>query len=113
MRALFGGAQSIVNMEFALPAVIIKAIGGVRVLLCLNDDCSAADGMDRARVHVDHVAFIYVNPVQQMFQAGFTYRQLDFALACSRLQSQPDLRSRLGPQHIPTLCLTAGLANSG
>src|SRR5690242_15978820 len=99
-------------MEFTRPAVIIKAVGSIGILLCFDDDCSTADGVDRSGVHIDHVAFIHVDPVEQMFQPGFAYRPLDFGLAGSRLQSQPDLRSWLGAQHIPALRLAAGLANS-
>src|SRR5580765_8096103 len=48
-----------------------------------------------------------------MLHPVFAYRNFDFGLARSRLQSQAYLSSAVGPQHIPALRFAARLADSG
>src|SRR5262245_20289029 len=97
-------------MQFAGPAIIVQTIRGVRVLLDFKNYRAGADGMDRAGIHVDQVAGVEVNPVEQLLHPDFADSAFNFSLGYSRLQPKTDLRSRRSLKYVPALRLATWFA---
>src|SRR5215470_5116994 len=100
-------------MQLTGPAVIVYTIRGIRVLLDFEKYCSGADGMDCACLHVDQIAGMEIDPVEQLLHASFTDRSFNFWLCYPRLQPKTNLRARHRLQHIPALRFAAWFAHSG
>ncbi len=103
--------KSLGHVQFARASVIIETVGGVGILLCLDDDRSRPDGMHGSGIHVDHIALVDVNPVEQRLQANFRDGAFHLGLGDSGFKAQPHLRPRLGAQDIPALRLAACLTD--
>src|SRR5215469_9166097 len=69
--------------------------------------------MDRARIYVNQIARMEVNPVEQLLHSCLPDRALNMALADARLQTKPHLSSGGRLEHKPALGLAAWLAGSG
>jgi len=56
----FGGGETFVDVQRAGTPVIVEAVGGVGILLRLDQDRTGADGVDGSGVHIDHLAGVDV-----------------------------------------------------
>src|ERR1022692_4327656 len=56
-------------MQRARASVVVETIGGVGLLLRLHYDGAWSQRMHRATSHVNHLALINIDPVEQLFRA--------------------------------------------
>src|ERR1035441_6579810 len=99
-------------MQRARASVVVETIGGVGLLLRLHYDGAWSQRMHRATGHVNHLALINIDPVEQLFRALVMDGLLELSQSNAGLQVQGDLRSRLGMGHVPAFGFAPGLAEA-
>ena len=95
-------------MQLARAPVIIEAIRGIGILLRLQQHYPRANGVHCAGVHVNHLAGSHSYPIEQLFGALSRDCVSQLLPRHAALESDGDLRVRLGGQHVPAFRLPAG-----
>src|SRR5208337_2178113 len=108
--ALLDRGEAALQMQRAPASVVVETIRGVGLLLRLHDDGPRSQRMHRAAGNVNHLALIDVDPVKQLFGAPFVDALLELSARNAGLQSERNLRSRLGVGHVPAFVFAPGLA---
>src|SRR5215831_4901506 len=99
-------------MQFPRTSVVVQSIRRVRLLLCLHDDRPWPKRMYSSASDVNHVALIYVDPVQQILGTLLVNRSFQLRRSHARLQAKSNLGARLSVSHIPALGLSPRLADT-
>ena len=99
-------------MQRASASVVVETIRGVGLLLRLHYDGARPQRMHRAAGHVNHLALIDVDPIEQLFRAIFLDALRELSHGNAGLQAQGNLRSGLGMRHIPAFGFAPGLAEA-
>src|SRR5579859_1712352 len=99
-------------MQFARTPVIIQAVGGVRLLLRLDDDRPRSERVHCAARDINHVARIDVDPVENFFGALLVNRFFQLRRGYTFFQAQSNLRAGLGMGDVPALRLAPRLAHA-
>src|SRR5208282_2921686 len=99
-------------MERTRASVVVKAIGGVGLLLRLDDYGAWSQRVHRSAGYVNHFALIDVDPVEQLFRTIFLDGLLELSHGNTGLQSKSDLRSGFGVGYVPAFGLAPGLAEA-
>src|SRR5947208_6459030 len=98
-------------MQLARAAIIVEPVSRVGILLGFEQYAVRTNGVNCTCVDVDHVPWLYWNPVQQFFHVLTMNRRLHFRATRSALQSKSHFGLRRGLEHIPAFGLSAGQAN--
>src|ERR1035441_2247467 len=81
-------------MQRARASVVVETIGGVGLLLRLHYDGAWSQRMHRATGHVNHLALINIDPVEQLFRALVMDGLLELSQSNAGLQAHGAMRSR-------------------
>src|SRR5689334_25399014 len=111
MCDFFHRFQSAVEVQLARTAIIVEAIGSVGILLCFQEDGAWPDCVHCARIDVDHVAYLYGNPVQKLLHVLGMDRGFNLSPIYSWLESESNGRFWSGGEHVPTFSFSARLAD--
>src|SRR5882762_6583937 len=99
-------------MQRSRATVVVETIRGIGLLLRLHDHGARSQRMHRAGGDVNHLALVNIDPVKQLFRALVMDGLLKLSARDAGLQSERDLRSRLGMRHVPAFGLAPGLAET-
>src|SRR5208282_6798342 len=99
-------------MERARAAVVVEAVGGVGLLLRLDNHRAWSQRVHRASGYVNHFALIDVDPVEQLFRSLFLDGLLELSRGNAGLQSESDLRSWFSVGVVPAFGFAPGFAET-
>src|SRR5580700_7985668 len=103
-------------MQWAGASVVVETVGGVGLLLCLDDDRTGPEGVHGAAGNINHFTLKDINPVEKLFSwavGAIVVDGLRELLARDpRLQAERNLRSGPGVGNVPTFSLTPRLAEA-
>ena len=97
-------------MQRTRASVVVKAVSGVGLLLRLDDYRARPQRMHRAASHVNHLALIDVDPVEQFFGAILLDGLPELPHGDAGLQTERDLRSGLSVGDVPALSFAPRIA---
>jgi hypothetical protein len=104
------GFEAEVNVQLAVAAVVVEAVGEVGLLLTFEEDDAGADGVDGAGVDEDEVAGFDGELIEQRLQSVVVDGGADIFGGDAGAESESDGGAGLGGEDIPTLGLAAGVA---